>query len=289
MPSLPFQTANWNTHSEVKLREIEYPLEGEQSHFIVRRTYEGPKATYASLALDTADAEFATAYFVRQGPLVDVDGGCVRYERIFATVPAQWNDHEEFAFTFPAYIVGIAFGNTFSVTNIAPSAANYVLTTAATGISATDSVYLDLNYIRNVANYHVTAITPAVAATSSVSVTIGGVLPGGGAFSDVVGTLKKGQIGRNAAETLIVGSRLQHDYALSSDTEIDTDLPIIDKFSPRDNAGYEPATLSGATTPTATRYNGMIDAGTELVAERSTRRRYMGNIYVRITRLVKAK
>ncbi len=289
--ALPYQTSGWDTHSEVKLREIEYPLEGEPAHFTVTRTYEGPSSTYTPVAMDTADGEFGSAKLIRQGPLVDVGGGCIRYDRVFATIPASWSDSEDFAITFPSYFVGISFGSTFTVTAINASGANYVLSTTATGISIADDVFIDLEFTRGGRTYHTTFREKAVAVSSGASVAIGGFLAGSGTFSSVSGSVRKGNTGRTLPLDIVVGTRLLNDYALTSEANLDTDLPYLDKFSPVTSTGYETSFLSTgtATVPNSDTYAAMIKNGVEIVAERSTRRRYMGNIWVRTTRLAKAR
>lgn len=290
--NLPYVSAgltSWNTHKQVKLREIDYPLrEQEPNHFTVTRTYEGPKETYAALALDTADDDFFAAKFVRQGPLADIGGGSIRYERVWATVPASWSEPESYAYTFPAFLGATAFGTPFNVTAITAGAGNFVLTTAATGISIGDSLYLSLNYVRGSKTYQHNVFCRAVAATSTVSVTIPAILFGSGAFGTVSGTIAKSTPGRAVGITQVVGSRLLHDYALSSTAALDTDLPLQQPFTPVDASGNILTGISASTYPTSAVYAAMIANGGELAAQ-IERRRYMGNIYVRITRLVPAQ
>lgn len=292
MPLLPYTSAgstSWNTHKEVTLRELDYPLfEGEPAHFTVRRTYEGPAATYAAATLDTADAEFSTAFFVKQSPLQDIGGGCVRYERLFATVPASWSEPESFAYTFPAYIAGTP-GTSYSITSLVVSGANLVFTTSATGISAGDPVSAVFAYTRGTAPYRQTLHGKAVAATGGSSVTLAGALLGssGGALSAISGTLARTAVGRVQPQSNVVGSRLVNAYALATIETLNTALPLIDQFFPTDTLGYATDSLGSGTIPTSAAYGTSVINGDEIVAECS-RRRYLGNIFVRMTRLVPA-
>lgn len=232
------------------------------------------------------------AYLVDQSPLRDADGSQVEYDRTFSTVPPSWSDSEEYLFTFPAYVVGTAFGTIYSVTAIAAGSGIFVLSTAATGIAAGDDVYVDIAYTRGGHLYHVFFRTKATAVSSGVSVTIGNLLPGIGAFSAIGGTgVRKGSLGRALSITLPCSTRLIHDYALCSEVALDTHLPLIDKFSPVLSTGFETDTLStgAATVPNSATYSDMIKNEVELVAEASQRRRYLGNIWVRITRMAKAR
>jgi hypothetical protein len=287
VPLLPYKTAGWDTHSEVKLREIEYPLfSGDPTHFTVRRTYEGPASTYAAAAIDTADTEFSAAKLVWQGPLVDVDAGCVRYERLFATVPAQWVEPESYAYTFPGYAAGAA-GSGFAVSSLTESGANIVIS-AATDIIAGDAVSVSVAYRRNGLSQGATFNGIAIATTNVSQVTVAVTLGGSGVFSSVSGTIAKVQTGAPAARSLVVGSRVVHDYALSSDAALESDLPINPLFTPLDADGEVVDVLTGATTPTATVYRGFVLARSQIVVE-SVRRRYMGNIFMRQTRYVPAQ
>jgi len=273
---------------------VEYPIgAAEPTAIVVSADFERTRANYAR---PNANALLAynsqNVYFINDEGFQDKTGGVVRWRRTWASIPSAWSEPEEFAFTFPSYIVGISFGSTFNVTNISASGANVTLTTTATGISSGDDVYLDLAYTRNSQNYHMTFITPALIGTSAGSwVVVANKLHGSGNFTNVSGTVRKGNTGRSTPESLVVPSRVLHEYALSSETALDTDLPIVEKFAPVNSSGYEITALSTgtATVPNSAAYANMVSTGIEIVADRSQRQRYMGNIYCRLTRLVKAR
>lgn len=291
MPNLPYQTSGWNTHSEVATPRIEYPLfsVGVADHIVVTRIYEGPLSTYAAEALDTADVDYTDAYLVEQGDLQDIGGGCVRYTRTYATVPDQWSLLESFAFTFPAYPAGTA-GTSFSVTSIAAaSLGTVILGTSATGISVGETVIASVAYTRGGVKYTQTFQGAATAVSSGSSVTLPGSLLGSvGSASAVSGTVQEWTVGRSAAQPLVVGSRIVHDYALSDLASLDEDLPLSQQFRPVDSTGVATDTLSASSVPTSTAYATSVAERAEICAEASVRRRYMGNIYVRATRLVPA-
>lgn len=290
MPNLPYKTAGWDTHSQVALYELDFPLfeQGVSGHYTILRTYEGPSATHSAEALDTADATFGSAYLVRQTPLSDIGGGCVRYQRLYSTIPASWSDIESFAYTYPGYAAGAVSAGVV-VNGITQSGANLIFTTAtSSGAVAGDSVSISVQYTRNSVVRAATFTGLAVATTNSSQVTLVATQPGSGAFSSVSGTAAKLLPGVPAARALVVPSRVVHDYALTSEANINTDLPLIPVFSPLNAAGELADVLAANSIPTSSDYRTMVANGTEIVAE-SWRGRYMGNIYVRKTRMIPAR
>jgi hypothetical protein len=290
MPNLPYKTAGWDTHSEVKLHEIEYPLFdfGETAHYTVLRTYEGPLSTYSAQAINTADATFTSAYLVRQGPLIDIGGGCVRYERLYSTVPGSWSDLESYAYTFPGYEAG-AVSAGVAVTAIVQSGANTVFTiSSSASASAGDVISINVIYTRNFTVQSAMFSAVAVATTNTSQITVAKILPGSGSFSSVSGTAAKRLTGVPEPRALVVGSRIINDYALTSEANIDADLPLAPLFAPVTSAGIGADYLVSTSIPTAATYRTMVFSNTEIVAE-SIRRRYMGNIFVRQTRMIPAR
>lgn len=272
---------------------ISYPLgAAEPTALVITAEYMQTRANYAR---PNANAVLSyggsNAYLIDDEGFRDSKGGVAQWTRKWATIPADWSDYQETTFAFPSYVVGISFGTTFNVTNIATSGANVVLTTTATNVSAGDEMFLDLAFTRNSTPYRMTFREPAIAASSGVSVTILDKFPGSGNYTSVSGTLREGQIGRSAEAQLVVTARVLHEYALSTEATLDADLPAIEKFTPVNSSGYEVNALSSgsATVPNSEAYLAMIKAGTEIAAERSTRARYMGNIFVRTTPFVKAQ
>jgi hypothetical protein len=151
-------------------------------------------------------------------------------------------------------------------------------------------VYAQVKYTRGGKVYQQGFFGKATAVSSGVSVTIPGAMQGTvGAASSVSGTVAETAIGRTNAETLVVSSRIVNDYALSSLANLDVDLPLTQQFRPIDNTGAITTTLSATTIPTSSAYATLVVDGSEIVAEGSSLGRYLGNIYRRSTRLVKAQ
>lgn len=266
----------------------------EPTALVISAPFMQTRADYTRPAANTTLSYGAsTAYFVDDTDFRDERGGVCTWTRTWATIPATWSEPGgSVAYTFPAYTVGIAFGTIFPVTGIYQwNATTIICNTNATGISAADMVFLDLNYVRSNQNYHVTTVERAAYVQSGTYLAFPPVLPGASAWSDVSGTCRGGNLGRSTPESIEVDSRLLHEYVLSSETSLNIDLPQVDKFSPVNSSGYEISTLSTgtATIPNSATYASMVAAGTEIVCARSERSRYMGNIYCRTTRLVRAR
>lgn len=302
--SLPaFLTAAGQNAFTVETRVADYVIRqelgaAEPTALVISAKYWQTRAEYArpapntTLTYDNGAGSDVTAYFVDDVEFQDLGGGVQEWTRLWATVPATWEEPGgTFAFTFPAYVAGAAFGTLFPVTGVIANGNFYTCNTNATGITTGDSLQLDLNYLRASQNYHVTFVTDAKFANSGADFTIGKLLPGQNVFSSVVGTVQEWSKGRVTPETIEVDSVLIHEYALADPTTLDTALPQVDRWSPTQSTGYEVNILSTAlaTFPNSATYASMINAGTRIPARRSDRGRYMGNIYERTTLLVSAR
>lgn len=256
-----------------------------------RADYARP-APNTTLTYDNGAGSDVTAYFVDDVEFEQLGGGVQKWTRTWATIPATWQEPGgTFAFTFPSYVSGIAFGSFYSVTDCYANGNYYNLMTNAANISAADTFFLDLNYVRSNQNYHVSFQTSAKFAGDGTRVPIAKLLPGNGTFSGVTGTMFEARVGRSAPETIEVDSILLHEYVLGDETSIEVLLPQIDKFSPVGALAVETNELSTgtATVPNSATYASMVAAGTLIPARRSDRAIYMGNIYERTTLLVAAR
>lgn len=239
----------------------------------------------------TCDLALPAAYLVEQSPLADVSADCVRYTRTFATVPGQWFDAGSFAYTFPGYAAG-GTGSGVSINSITPSGVNTIFGLGATGGAVAGNVVLiNITYTRGGIAYAQTFSAPAVATTNTSQVTVERTLPGSGSFSAITGTVSVFTPGRAAPATIVGPSRLQHDYLRSTAADVGGDLPPLAVFAPvyatGGSSGQYADVLDTTTLPTAVSYAAQVAARTELVVE-SDLARYLGNLWVRRTRLVPA-
>jgi len=271
---------------------VSYPLgAAEPTALVIDASFMQTRANYSRPAANAVlSYNGSNAYFVDDQGFSDVTAGVTTWGRKWATIPASWSEYEDTSYEFPSYTVGTVYGSTFNVTNIATSGANVVLTTSATNVVAGDTLFLNLLFTRSSRAYRFTYFTTALAASSGLSITVKNQFPNSGNFTNVSGIVCETQIARNLPEQLVVSSRILHDYALSSEGSLDTDLPAIEAWSAITYQGYQTKVLStgGATIPSSEDYFQMMKNGTEIAVERSSRSRYMGNIYVRRTRFVTA-
>jgi hypothetical protein len=255
-----------------------------------RADYARPAAN-ATLTYDNGAGSDVTAYFDDDTDFEDLGGGVQKWKRHWFTLPATWKEPGgTVAYTFPAYVAGVAFGSIFAATGAIANGNYYTINTNATNVAVSDTLMLDLSFVRD-QNYHVTFVTPAVYATSGVDVGIYKLLPGYGAFSAVTGTVREWSTGRSVPETLEVDSFLIHEYALADENLVGVLLPQIPAFSPVNSSGYSVDTLSTglATYPNSADYASMVAAFSRIVIRPSDRLKYAGNIYERRTLVVVAK
>lgn len=247
------------------------------------------RANYARPAANAQNCSaYPAAYFIQDAGFRDVGMGIVEWVRTWATIPPSWSEPESYAFFYPAYAAG-ATGAAKNVNGIVQSGATTIFSLSVAGDAvAGDSVYVNVNYTRNGIVRSSAFQAVAVATTNAAQVTVAYILPGSGAFSAVSGSVTKSVTGVAAPRSLVVGSRVAYDYALSSLATLDADLPLAPLFAPIDAAGLLTDRLTSTTIPSDADYRAMVNAGAELVVE-STRHRYLGNIFVRTTRMVPAK
>lgn len=269
---------------------VEYPLgESEPTARIVSAPFECFRANYSRPAPNaTLSYDSSTFYFLDDVAFTDRGASLIRWTRRWATVPASWSEPLDTVFTFPSFIGANTFGTTYAISGCTISGANLIFANAtSSGIAAGDSVFAAMNYTRNGIAYSQTFRALAVATTNSSQTTLPGVLFGSGSLSSISGYLAKSLPARTDQLSALSAGRIVRDYALSSVTSLNTDLPLADLFAPMTSAGVQVNDLTATTIPSSTTYATLIASRGEIVTE-CTRSRYLGNIFVRETKLVVA-
>lgn len=274
----------------------ENPIPALNEKTVFRQTFVQTSASYAPLALNTVYSAAGnygvpsspTYYLVAEEGFSDLGGGLVQWDRVYARIPTSWSEGEEFAYTFPAFISSATAGSDQTITSISDSGSNYSISSAL-AFTTGDQVHIAVSYVRDSLTYFVGQYVKIIGGTSGSSALIPGILPGTGTFSSISGVITKEAPYRVLQKTDTVPSQLVYDYALTSTTAIDSNLPISKQFTPVDATGAETTILNTSTKPTAAAYAGMINVGTLIVGQDSVRRRWIGNIYERATRYIPAR
>lgn len=288
----------FNTVATVAAPVWEKVLPVPNQRTVFRQRFMQTANAYSPLAYDTpypADATYGvptstTYYLVSEENFADERGGMLSWDRVYAAVPTAWTEPEEYAYTFPAFSGLQSIGTSYyNVTAITASGSYYALTSSVSFAVGT-TLYMNVGFTRYpYTNVKQSQFVVVLASTTTNPILIGNVFDGSGAFTSVTGTIVLGSPGRNAAKTMVVGSNVVNEYALSSVTALDSTLPIIDPFVVLTADGSEIDVITTTTIPSTSTYISMINSETQIVAAASVRRRFLGNIYVRLTRYVTAR
>ena len=267
---------------------------------VFRQTHQAAVSYYTPLTLNTVYSAgpvtygvpaTTTYYLVAEDNFRDMSGGMLSFERQWAAVPTTWFDREDFPFNYPGYVVPISIGTRYLSSAPTEWPTYYTIPYTPSNISAGDRVYLDGSYTRNSISYRVNLFTTANDRTAAgIWVGVPKILPGTGTFSSGGLWVRRAAQGRAQPETIVVPSMLQNDYALTSVTQMEVDLPAMAQFTPVDSLGNSVSYLSTgtATAPNSSEYETAISTNSNLIAE-CIRERWLGNIYVRRIRLVPAQ
>jgi hypothetical protein len=272
-------------------------IPAQNDKVLFRQPFMQLAASYSPLPLDTpypAAGAYgvptgATYYLVGEENFADQSGGMMQWQRVYAKVPNSWSDGEEFAYTFPAYLGSASPASDFTITSISDSGTYYTISSGM-NFSAGDSVFVSVSYVRDSVSYYVGQYTKAAGGNSGTNVLVPAIFPGTGTFGSVGGNVTTEVSYRALEQTLLVTSQMVHDYALTSVTALDGSLPIINEFSPVDPTGaaLQFNQLNLSTKPTSSQYAAMVKNQVLIVASSSTRSRFYGNIFQRVTRYIPA-
>jgi len=226
---------------------------------------------------------------VREGPLQPLGGGVVKWTRTYSKIPQSRRVFESFAWFVP----GIGEQVTHPQVNINSAVNGSGTTTLALsddpGADVGDVVQIVYRVTdqSGVFNLRTTSRT-ALAGTSGSSVVVALIQEPSGTIT--FQTLRKIEPGRNPFSHQ-VSSSLQIDYFLpgvSSGIASPFEIPIFEPIEILDGDGRVTQSFTASTSPTTAEWRTRVSNGDQVVAERSIIRQFMGNIYERTTRYVRA-
>lgn len=270
-------------------RQWESPFDDTSEALVFRQEYYQDATQFQTLALDTPHDSIPDAYLVAEGPRDD-RGGYVRWTRTYAKIPPSRQVFESYSWTVP----GIGSEAVYAAVNISSTSSAAGVTTITTASSSTatvgDSVQVSYTFTDGVTGtqYGRSVLRICLTGTSGTTVKVDLIAEPGGTIT--YQTLKKVEPGRDPY-TEEVGSLLQLDYFLpgvSAGIATVQDIPLIEPVTIYDNTGRQTTSFSATTSPTLTTWRAKVAAEDYVCAVRSIPRRWMGNIYERATRYVKA-
>jgi hypothetical protein len=292
--------------------QVSYPFPADQFTRVIRRRFHVLASAYSPAALDTPDTAYTQAYLVEDVPVGELPGGVWEIQRTFAEIPLPRNDYETYIFPFPG-ISGsvISAGSAASLLGVAYCATNGLLSwTGGLSVATFDTIYgrAQISYritpgVLNGANGWTSSrvfsgrtigtntinIGPTLLSTDPQSQTIvSAVTASAATFSILLSS-------RQPIQRVVI-SRVEEEYFLVGESpaaafsQADQIQPI-QVFAVRQQFGNGQETdfVSNNTLPNLSQYNESVMTREDLVAEESRIDRYLGNIYRRRTRYVKAQ
>jgi hypothetical protein len=289
--SLPYESATnaFQTARVTSGTYIEYPFtyEGDTTTKIYHIICEVYDTSYQPISLDTTLADGAgftglpagyansAAYHIGDFNKQKIDGGLVRFDRQFATIPATRSNvlTGTIAYTYPGIAASTDGGVTSSITAISGNTI-----TASTSASAGDSIYYNISTTGGGITLVTSGFATALAGTSSSQIVTSG-------FSSI-GTFSSGNVTVLASNiraplNAAAGSFTTYTYSIPDNFY---DVAPSEIFTPSES------TLNSGTIPTASAYQALIDDNTEtgfiLISSEITK--YAGNIVQKADVKVKA-
>ena len=291
---LQWSDGNFATAAKVGPPLFSAPFAGDTGRYLLQQEWSQLIANYSPLALGTAHPDYGTYLLVAEGPLQPLDGGIAKWLREYATVPAARSDYESYAARLPGLGYGVGTAGTINpaipITSGALAGTTATITTTAPH-GFTPGQAVAITYVGNVFNikqteyvYGVRVVTvpSATTFTYTTNVPISGYQF---EFCQAAGYARP-------PLAHVVASRLNYQYYLpgvtGGITTVD-DIPITALPVIVDQYGAYTETYTTNTTPNQAAYQTQINAGTWIVAEPTTLRRWKGNIYESCTRYIRAQ
>lgn len=265
------------------------PFDDDFSQIVFEQDYQQFAEDFMPLALDTQHDSIVDAFLVKESE-PQPQGPLFKWTRTYARIPASRQLFESYSWTVP----GIGSEAVYSSVSISSNSSSSGVTTLTTGSSSTatvgDSVQVSYTFTDAVTGtqYGREVLRVCLTGTSGTTVKVALISEPGGTIS--YNTLKKVEPGRDPY-TEEVGSLLQLDYFLpgvSSGIATVQDIPLLSPLIIYDNTGRQTTSFAATTSPTLATWRSQVASGAYVCVVRSIPRRWMGNIYERATRYVKA-
>lgn len=266
------------------------PFDDDFSQYTFEQDYWQNESDFEPLALDSVSEDFPDAYLVGESALEALGGGVVKWTRTYSRIPNSRQRFESYSWTVP----GIGSEAVYSSVSISSTSTSAGVTTITTGTSSTagvgDSVQVSYTFTDGVTGtqYGRSVLRICLTGTSGTTVKVDLITEPGGTIT--YQTLKKVEPGRDPY-TEEVGSLVQLDYFLpgvSAGIATVQDIPLVEPVTIYDNTGRQTTSFTATTSPTLATWRANVAAEDYICAVRSIPRRWMGNIYERATRYVKA-
>ena len=241
----------------------------------------------SSATLDTPHPDLTTYYRIESSRLEPLGGGMVKWTETFSRIPDARIEFESYAYTFAGLETG-SLGPLRFISSASYAAVTTINTTVAHGISAGDMVIVRYtNQLPNGDQIGRNVLREALTGSGS-TLTVSLILD-----TNIVAwiSVQKADIGRDPY-TESVNSWLNYDYFLpgvSATVATAGDIPELFPVVIVDGDGKRTTTYTSTTAPTKASYLEHVKAGTLLIAEGSSIRRWRGNIYERVARYVRAR
>ncbi len=265
------------------------PFEDVADALVFSQDFIQATAEFSPLALDTPDDTYPDCYLVAEGARDD-RGGFVRWKRTYARIPPSRQVFESYSWTVPG-IGSEAVYAAASISSVVNASGTTTITAAASvEASADDSVLVSYTFTDATTGtqYGRSVLRICLAGTSGTNVVVPLITEPGGTLTFI--SVQRVEPGRDPY-TEEVGSLLQLDYFLPGvSTGIATvqDIPLLSPLDIYDNTGRRTTSFTAETVPTLATWRAQVAAGDYVCVVRSVPRRWMGNIYERATRYVKA-
>ncbi|PAW76817.1 MAG: hypothetical protein B9S32_13850 [Verrucomicrobia bacterium Tous-C9LFEB] len=292
----------------VSQRLFEFPFMGDLTSCTFKQTFMIDAEHYAPLPLSTRDTVRNDMFLVAEDGQQNIGGGIITFDRTYATIPLSRNDYEPYAWTAPAFVdanstlerIAVAWKRMGSLDRISvPGTYAPGMTVTVSQRSANNQVAVTLT--TNLEVYGSYSVSRTVEAIGTEGLN--------GPYIDVANLPWKLSFGNTnigyprstvtlpasnrVEKSLVVSSRCQYDYFLPGVTAgiaQPEDIDIYQRaFFYTTATGAETNSLSSSTSPTVAVYKTWISSRQELIPEPSDISRWMGNIWQRKTRYIKAQ